>query len=152
MSAYQAKALVAASALALSAVAFAPAAAQTVKGGTQGTAQGQDVSATTCGSGTTTGTSIEVSGCAEATAANGGTVDTMNRARANERIGIQHSTARATDEDERARARTHTIVRQGETVRSRTMTMYKQKGERPVREVITNTATPKTSTTKKKPH
>jgi len=151
MSAYKLKTAVAASALAFGSIALAPAGAQTVSGGTQGTAQGTDVSAGTCGQGTTTGTSIEVSGCADATATNGGTVNTMNRARTNDRVGTQHSKATARDDDERARSMTHTQVRQGETVRSRTMTMYKQKGERPVRQVITNTSTPQTSRTKKKP-
>jgi hypothetical protein len=142
------KAALAASALAF---AFAPAGAQTVSGGTSGTARGTDVSAGTCGQGSTTGSSVEVSGCADATAANGGTVKTSNRARTNSHIGIQNSRATARDEDERARSMTHTQVRQGETVRSRTMTMYKQRGERPVRQVITNNSTPQTSTTKKKP-
>lgn len=150
MSAYKRKAALAASALALSAFAF-PAAAQVVSGGTSGTAQGTDVRARTCGEGTTTGTSIEVAGCAEATANDGGTVNTSNVAKANERMGMQRSRATATDDDERARAMTHTRVRQGEVVRSRTMTFYKQHGERPVREVISTTATPKGTTTRKKP-
>ena len=141
MSAYRLKHALAASALVLGTIAVAPAAAQTVKGGTQGTAQGTDVSAHTCGQGTTTPTSVEVSGCADATAANGGTVNTVNRARANDQVGMQRSRATARDDDERARSMTHTKVRRGETVRSRTMTMYKQKGERPVRQVITDNAT-----------
>lgn len=145
MSAYTLKAALAASAIAF---AFAPAGAQTVSGGTSGTAQGTDVSAGTCGQGSTTATSVQVSGCADATAANGGTVKTSNRARTNDQMGMQHSRATARDEDERARSMTHTRVRQGETVNSRTMTMYKQKGQRPVREVITSNSTP---TTKKKP-
>ena len=149
MSAYKAKAALAASTLAFCAFAV-PAAAQ-VTTGTSGTAQGTDVRAQTCGQGTTTATSVEVSGCADATAANGGTVTTSNVAKANERTGMQRSRATAVDEDERARAVTDTRVRQGEVVRSRTMTMYKQKGERPVREVTTSTATPQTTTTKKKP-
>ncbi|TMJ13539.1 MAG: hypothetical protein E6G94_11725 [Alphaproteobacteria bacterium] len=141
MSAYRTSAALAAS------LAFAaPALAQT---GTQGTASGGgDVNASTCGSGSTTGTSITVQGCADANAANGGTVDTSNTARANERMGMQRSTARAVDADERARARTQTQVRQGGVVRSRTMTMYHKRGEKPVHEVITNTS-PKPST---KPH
>lgn len=150
MLAYKSKAVLAASAFALSAFAV-PAAAQEVKTGTSGTAQGTDVSAHTCGQGTTTATSVDVSGCADATATNGGTVNTSNVARANDRMGMQRSRATAVDEDERARSMTQTKVRQGEVVRSRTMTMYKQRGERPVREVISSTATPKTSTTKKKP-
>lgn len=150
MSAYHPRSTLAASAFALFAIAVVPAGAQTISGGTQGTAQGTDVSAGTCGQGSTTATSVEVSGCADATAANGGTVNTSNRARTNSRVGIQNSRATARDDDERARSRTHTVVRQGQTVRSRTMTVYKEKGERPVREVITNNSTPQTSTSKKK--
>jgi len=140
-------ALLAASALALCAVNI-PAAAQTVKGSTSGTAQGDGVSATTCGTGTTTPNSITVSGCADATATDG-TATTTNRARVNDHMGMQRSTAVARTDEERARSMTHTRVRQGEVVNSRTMTMYKQRGEKPVREVITNTATPKTTTKKK---
>lgn len=149
MLAYQAKVIWAASTLALTAFAL-PAAAQ-VTTGTSGTAQGTDVKASTCGQGTTTATSVNVSGCADATATNGGTVNTSNVAKANERRGMQRSRATAVDDDERARAMTHTRVRAGEVVSSRTMTMYKQQGERPVREVTSSTATPKTTTTKKKP-
>jgi len=149
MSAYKLTSALAASTLALSAFAV-PAAAQVVTDGTKGTAQGTDVRAHTCGSGTTTGTSIEVQGCADASAANGGTVNTSNVAKANDRMGMQRSRATAVDEDERARSMTHTRVRQGEVVRSRTMTFYKQQGERPVRDVVSTTATPKTTTTKKR--
>lgn len=148
MLAYKAKAVLAASTLALSAFAV-PAVAQQVTTGTSGTAQGTDVRASTCGQGTTTATSVDVSGCADASAANGGTVNTSNVARANERMGMQRSRASATDDDERARSMTHTRVRAGEVVRSRTMTMYKQHGERPVREVISSTATPQTAKKKK---
>jgi hypothetical protein len=56
---------------------------------------------------------------------------------------MQRSTATARDEDERARSRTHTVVRQGEVVRSRTSSMYKQRGERPVRQVETTGTQPK---------
>lgn len=38
------------------------------------------------------------------------------------------------DEDERARSPTRTVVRNGEVVRSRTSTMYRERGERPQRE------------------
>lgn len=141
MKAYPVKAALAASTLALSALAV-PAAAQVVRDGTSGGVQGTDVSASTCGEGATDGTSIMVAGCADATATNGGTVDTNTRAKTNHRVGIQHSTANSRDDDERARSRTHTIVRQGEVVRSRTSSMYKQKGERPVREVISTHSTP----------
>ena len=142
MLAYKARAALAASTLALMSLA-APAAAQTQSDGTSGGVTGQDVSASTCGNGTTDGTSITVGGCADATATNGGTVDTSTRAKVNERIGMQRSTATARDEDERARSRTHTVVRQGEVVRSRTSSMYKQRGERPVREVQSTTTPPK---------
>lgn len=150
MTAYPINTVLAASALALSVLA-SPAAAQVVSGGTTGTAQGTDVSATTCGNGTTTPNSIEVSGCAEATATNG-TTSTTNRARVNERVGMQRSTAIARDEDERARSMTRTRVRQGEVVNSRTMSIYKERGERPVREVTSVKATPQATTTKKKPN
>jgi hypothetical protein len=151
MSAYPLKAALAASTLALSAFAFAaPASAQVVSGGTQGGVTGRDVSASTCGQGSTDGSSITVGGCADAEARNGGTVDTNTRARTNERMGMQRSTATARDEDERARSRTMTKVRQGEVVRSRTMSMYKARGEKPVREVVSTKATPQKTTRKPK--
>lgn len=142
MTAYPTKTMLAASALAFAAFA-SPAAAQVVSGGTSGGLQGEDVSAGTCGQGTTDGTSIEVSGCADAEARNGGTVDTRTKAKVNDRRGMQHSTATSRDDDERARSRTHTVVRQGEVVRSRTTSMYKMRGQRPVRETSTIKATPK---------
>ena len=147
MLAYRTRAALAASSLILAGIA-APAASQTRTDGTSGGVTGQDVSASTCGSGTSDGTSITVSGCADAEAENGGTVDTSTRARTNSRVGMQNSTATARDEDERARSRTHTIVRQGEVVRSRTSSMYKQQGERPVREVISTRATKDGTVTK----
>lgn len=151
MSAYRIKAALAASTLTLSVFALtAPTQAQVVTGGTKGGVTGQDVSASTCGQGTTDGTSITVSGCADAEARNGGTVNTNTRAKTNERMGMQRSIATARDEDERARSRTMTKVRQGEVVRSRTMSMYKQRGEKPVREVISSKATPQKTTRKPK--
>ena len=151
MSAYPIKAALAASTLAISALSFAaPASAQVVSGGTQGGVTGRDVSASTCGQGSTDGSSITVGGCADAEARNGGTVNTNTRARTNERMGMQRSTATARDEDERARSRTMTKVRQGEVVRSRTMSMYKERGEKPVREVISTKATPQKTTRKPK--
>ena len=149
MTAYPTKKAMAASALALCLIA-APASAQTVKGGTSGTAQGTDVSARTCGSGTTTPNSITVAGCAEATAEDG-TTSTRNRAHVNDHMGMQRSTATARTDEERARSMTHTRVRQGEVVNSRTMTMYKQRGEKPVREVTSVRATPQGTTKKKSP-
>lgn len=121
----------------------APAGAQVVSGGTRGsTPTSGDVSAGTCGQGSTTDTSITVSGCADAQARNGGTADTNTRAKVNDRVGMQTSTAIARDEDERARSRTRTMVRKGEVVRSRTSTMYKMDGERPVHEITRTTSTP----------
>ena len=148
MFAYPRSTAMAATALALSAFALAPAGAQTVSTGTSGTASGQDVTATTCGQGTTDATSVNVSGCAEAEAADGGTVDTSVNAKTNDRRAMQKSTATARDEDERARSRTHTIVRKGETVRSRTMSKYKQRGQRPVITKESSTATQDGTTTK----
>jgi hypothetical protein len=142
MLAYRNKAALAASTLILAGLAV-PAAAQTGTNGTSGGVTGQDVSASTCGSGTSDGTSIAVSGCADAQAQNGGTVDTSTRARTNSRVGMQNSTAVARDEDERARSRTHTMVRPNGVVRSRTMSIYKQRGEKPVREVETTGTAPK---------
>lgn len=149
MTAYTSRAVFAASAFAFAALGV-PAAAQVVKDGTAGTAQGTDVSATTCGEGTTTQNSIAVAGCAEATATDG-TTSTRNRARVNDHVGMQRSTATARTDDERARSMTHTRVRQGEVVNSRTMTMYKQRGERPVREVTSTKTTPQGTTKKKDP-
>ena len=141
-------------ALAVSALAFAaPVSAQVVSGGTSGGVDGRDVSASTCGQGTTDATGVAVAGCAEAEARNGGTADTSTRARANTRQAMQRSVATARDEDERARSRTQTQVRQGDVVRSRTQSIYHERGERPVIERSTNTTTANgtTATPKKKP-
>ena len=151
MFAYKPNAALAATALALSAFALAPAGAQTVQTGTSGTASGQDVTASTCGEGTTDSTSVAVSGCADAEALNGGTVNTRTKAQTNDRRAMQHSTATARDEDERARSRTHTVVRQGTVVRSRTMSKYKKRGERPVITRESSTATPSGTTTTSTP-
>lgn len=59
---------------------------------------------------------------------------------------MQRSTAIARDQDERARSRTMVKARQGEVVRSRTMSMYKAPGETPVREVISIKAIPQKTT------
>jgi len=143
MLAYRAKAALAASALAISAFALAaPGQAQTISDGTSGGVRGQDVSASTCGEGSTDGTSMTVRGCADAEARDGGTASTNVTAKTNDRRAMQRSTAVARDEDERARSRTRTVVRNGQVVRSRTMSMYKQKGERPVREVVSSKTTP----------
>lgn len=151
MFAYPKRTVLGATALALSAFALAPAGAQTVSTGTSGTASGQDVTASTCGYGTTDSTSVGVGGCADAEARNGGTVNTSTNAQTNDRRAMQHSRATAVDDDERARSRTHTIVRQGEVVRSRTMSKYKQRGQRPVITRETSTATPSGTTTTSTP-
>ena len=151
MFAYPPKAALAATALAFSALAFTPAGAQTVSTGTSGGVNGQDVSASTCGQGTTDANSVNVSGCADAEARNGGTVNTSTRANTNDRRAMQRSVATARDDDERARSMTRTRVRQGETVSSRTMSIYKQRGERPVIERQTSTATPSGTKTKTSP-
>lgn len=118
----------------------APAYAQ-ISGGTAGGVQGDGVSASTYGAGQTDGQSIGVQGGGEATAVDG-SVRTDSKAKVNERRAMQRSVASARDDDERARSRTHTVVRQGEVVRSRTMSMYKQKGEKPVREHTYSVTTP----------
>lgn len=134
----------------ISAIALAaavPAFAQ-VSGGTSGGVSGEDVSASTSGYGSTDGQSNTVGGTADAAAGDGGTVDTNVRANVNDRRAMQRSTANARDDDERARSRTRTVVRDGEVVRSRTSSMYKQQGERPVREVISTRATKDGTVTK----
>jgi len=139
------KAALAATTLALSAALAAPAAAQSTR--TSSGHQGQDVSVQTCGEGSTDGTSVQVSGCADAEARDGGTVSTRTQAQTNERRAMQRSTATARDEDERARSRTMTRVRNGEVVNSRSSTWYKQRGERPVRDTQRSTSTPQGTTT-----
>lgn len=146
MFAFKTKTALAASLFALA----APASAQTVSGGTAGGVRGQDVAASTCGYGSTDGSGATVGGCAAAEANNGGTATTSTVAKANERRAMQRSVAKARDEDERARSRTRTVVRNGEVVRSRTMSMYKMKGEKPVREVVSTRATPQGATTRKR--
>lgn len=150
MLAYRKAAIVAASTFALSAAFALPAAAQTT--GTSSGHTGQDVSVMTCGQGSTDGTSVQVSGCADAEARNGGTVATDTRAQTNERRAMQRSTATARDEDERARSRTMTRVRNGEVVSSRSSTWYKQRGQRPVRETQRSTARQSGTTTTTTPH
>ena len=127
--------------------------AQTVSGGTSGGVSGGDVSASTYGSGQQTtnpdGTSIGVQGGGEATASDGGSASTQSDAKLNERRAMQRSVATARDEDERARSRTRTMVREGE-VRSRTISRYKQQGEKPEREMTYSVTTPEGTTTKTK--
>lgn len=101
-----------------------------------------DVSAGTFGSGTSTEDSVAVSGGAEAAATNGGTATSESTARFNNNTARQRSTATARDDDERARSSTMTHVRKDGQVRSRSMSIYKERGEKPVinRDVSTSKA------------
>ena len=129
----QLAATAAALALALSGPA-ALAQSRPITTGTSGGVDGRGVSASTYGSGATDGSSLGVSG-GGAAIADGGEVRTRSSARLNERRAMQHSTASARTEDEMARSRTHTVVRNGEEVRSRTSSMYRERhGGPPVRE------------------
>lgn len=134
---------IAASALSLGAVGAVG--AQSVQGGSSGGIQGRDVSAGTYGTGqytrTPDGSNIGVGGGGTAEALNGGTAETRSDAKLNERRAMQRSVATARDEDERARSRTRTVVKEDE-VRSRTMTRYKQRGEKPVRTMESTVTTP----------
>lgn len=116
---------------------------QPISGGTSGGVQGRDVSANTSGYGSTDGQSISTGGTADAAARNGGTADTSVNTRTNDRRGTTRATANARDEDERARSRTRTVTRQGEVVRSSTMSKYKERGQPPVRDVVRTSTTPK---------
>lgn len=106
--------------------------AQQTAGSASQTPTTGDVSAGTFGSGTSTEDSVAVSGGATAEARNGGTATSESTARFNERMARQRSTARASDDDERARSSTMTHVRKDGAVRSRSMSIYKQRGEKPV--------------------
>jgi hypothetical protein len=132
-----ASAVLAATSLTFGAIASG-AVAQTTQGGSQGGVQGRDVNVSTYGAGQTTtnpdGSSIGIQGGGEATAADGGSASTSADAKLNERRAMQRSMATAQDDDERARSRTRTVVRQDGDVRSRTMTKYKADGERPINE------------------
>ena len=113
----------------------APGLAQTRSGsaGTQSPTTG-DVTVSTTSGGTSGNGAVGVSGTADAAAANGGTATTDANARFNteNNTARQRSTATARDEDERARSRASTNVNPKGDVRSRSMTIYKQKGSRPV--------------------
>ncbi|MDB5696540.1 MAG: hypothetical protein JWN21_2083 [Sphingomonas bacterium] len=99
----------------------APALAQT-KSGSAGTSSPTtgDVSVGTTSTGASGNGAVGVSGTADAR------FDTQNN------TARQGSTAIARDEDERARSRATTRVSPNGDVRSRSMTIYKQRGERPV--------------------
>jgi hypothetical protein len=94
----------------------------------------RDVTAGTTSSGTSGDGAIGVSGTADAAAANGGTASTDANARFNtaNNTARQRSTATARDDDERARSRSMTNVKPNGDVRSNSMTIYKQRGEKPV--------------------
>jgi len=113
----------------------APALAQT-KSGSAGTSSPTtgDVRVGTTSEGTSGNGALGVSGTADATAANGGTVSTTGDARFNteNNTARQRSTAIARDEDERARSRATTRINPQGDVRSQSMTIYKQRGERAV--------------------
>lgn len=102
-----------------------------ISGGSSAGADGRGVSASTYGSGTTDANSVGVSGGGAATA-DGGTAKTRSQARMNDRRAMQRSSATARTDDERARSRTMTSVRKDDEVRSRSMAIYKERGERPV--------------------
>lgn len=93
-----------------------------------------DVTVGTTSNGTSGGGAIGVGGTADAAAANGGTATTDASARFNTQNNTarQRSTAIASDDDERARSRATTNVTPTGDVRSRSMTIYKQRGEKPV--------------------
>lgn len=106
--------------------------AQVTGGSQSSTPTTGDVSAGPYGSGTTDANSVGVSGGGAATAANGGTATTDSRAKLNPNAAHQRSVATARDEDERARSMTNTHVRKDGDVRSRSMSIYKERGEKPV--------------------
>ena len=93
-----------------------------------------DVSVGTTSSGTSGDGAVGVSGTADAAAANGGTATTSGDARFNtaNNTARQRSLATARDDDERARSRATTRVTPKGDVRSRSMTIYKERGEKPV--------------------
>ncbi len=93
-----------------------------------------DVTVGTTTGGTSGNGTVGVTGTADAAAANGGTVSTDASARFNtaNNTARQRSTATAVDDDERARSRSSTNVNPRGDVRSNSMTVYKQRGERAV--------------------
>ena len=119
-------------ALALPATAFAQTTDQRTAGSSSATPTGGDVSASTYGSGTTDADSLDVTSGGAAEATNGGTATTDSRAKFNTQNAHARSVAKARDDDERARSMTNTHVRRDGEIRSRSMSIYKQKGEKPV--------------------
>ena len=131
-------------------LAFAPATiaqskkqqpAATTSGGTSGSVEGRNVSVGAGTTGYATPDGTRVTGTADANAVNG-TVETQIDSKANERRAMVKSTATAETEEERARARSRTMVQPNQTIRSRSTTMYKAEGERPVRETVTSITCP----------
>lgn len=134
----QLTAALAASTLLLSA---AGASAQ-VQGGSQGGAQGRNVSASTYGTGTVDPNGVGVTGGGEARAVDG-SASTRSDARFNKNRAVQRSVAEAQTEEERARSRTRTTANQRtDTVRSRTTSIYKADGQRAERETVRTVTTP----------
>ncbi|WP_125445795.1 MULTISPECIES: hypothetical protein [Sphingobium] len=122
-------------------VSATAASSQTTTAGSQSsTPSTGDVSAGTYGSGSTDPNSVGVSGGGNATAADGGTATTDSRAKFNDNMARQRSVATARDEDERARSMTNTHVRKDGQVRSRSMSIYKEKGEKPIIDRQTTTS------------
>src|SRR3712207_3723806 len=112
----------------------------TASGGTSGGVTGRNVSASTSGTGyLMTGPGAQgagVSGTADATAVDG-TVNTRIDGTTTEERARLKATATARTDDERARSRTQTLVSPNDTIRSRTTSMYKAQGEKPVKETTT---------------
>ena len=108
-----------------------------------GTPTTGDVSASTSGSAEGTSDSVAAGGTADATAADGGTAETEATAKFNEHMANQRSTATASDEDERARSmsRSHASTTGADV--SHSMSIYKQRGEKPVVSKEHSVATPK---------
>lgn len=119
--------------------------------GSEGGVTGRNVTASTYGAGTINGQSGSgVSGGGEAQAVDG-TASTRSDAKYNERRSMQRSVANAQTEDERAVSRTRTNVNtKNETIRSTTMSRYKERGAPPVREVVRTVSTPEGTTTRTK--
>ena len=121
-----------------------PAVAQNTAGSSASTPTTGDVSAGTYGSGTSDANRVGVSGGGEAEAAAGGTATTDSSAKLNKNMARQRSVATARDEDERARSRTTTMAKKDGDVRSKSMSIYKESGEKPVitRDSSTSKETP----------
>lgn len=108
-----------------------------------GTPATGDVSASTSGTAEGTPDSVAVGGTAEAAAADGGTAETNATARFNEHMANQRSTATASDEDERARSMTRSHASRTGADVSHSMSIYKQRGEKPVVTKEHSVTTPK---------